>query len=160
MRRGEHAGQSGGRDWRAGWVALLVALLASAGATAGPADTPPAEQRESGFPPVLETCDTQTVIAEIMRTFSERERAYWSSSLEITGFDKISEFGNRTNGLSYIPHRYCRAEVLLNDGQRHRIIYNIGSQNGFIGAGPGIIWCVDGLDREHAFGPNCRAAGP
>ncbi len=167
MRRGENAGRYGVRGkrttpfgWLPGWITLIVALAAGAGAMAGPADTPPAERRESGFPPVFETCDAQTVIAEIMRIFSERERAYWSSSLEITGFDKIAETGYRTNGLSYIPRRYCRAEALFNDGQRRRVIYNIGSQNGFIGAGPGIIWCVEGLDREHAYGPNCRAAGP
>ena len=59
-----------------------------------------------------------------------------------------------------VAMEWAPVQVLLNDGQRRRIIYNIGSQNGFIGAGPGIIWCVEGLDREHAFGPNCRAAGP
>ena len=31
---------------------------------------------------------------------------------------------------------------------------------GFIGIGSGVTWCIIGLDRNHAFSPNCRAAGP
>jgi len=147
---------------RLGRVTLAVALLFAAAAAADPrpGDIPPAELRQSGFPPVYETCDDDSVLKEIIYNFLMRERDYWSSSLEIVAFEKVVETGNRTNGLSYIPRRYCRAEALFNDGRRRRIVYNIGSQNGFIGAGPGTIWCVEGLDREHAYGPNCRAAGP
>ena len=147
---------------RSGVATFLLAILACGAATAQtrPQDRPPAEYRESGFPPVVESCAAETVQVEIMRTFQERERDYWSSPLEIVAFEDFVETGDRTNGLSYIPRRYCRAEALFNDGQRRRVVYNIGSQNGFIGAGPGIIWCVVGLDRERAYGPNCRAAGP
>ena len=162
MRRGEL--QKRFSVWPAGFglVTFLVVTLACAAATAQPRpqDAPPAEYRESGFPPVVEPCADETVQAEIIRTFLERERDYWSSPLQIVAFERVFETGDRSNGLSYIPRRYCRAEALFNDGQRRRIVYNIGSQNGFIGAGPGIIWCVVGLDRERAYGPNCRAAGP
>ncbi len=162
MRRGDEKTHFTGLSGRPGRATLIITLLISAVAAAQPrpGDTPPAEQRQSGFPSVYESCDAESVQAEIMHTFLERERDYWSSSLEIVAFERIVETGNRTNGLAYIPRRYCRAEALFNDGRRRRIVYNIGSQNGFIGAGSGIIWCVEGLDREHAYGPNCRAAGP
>jgi len=159
---GKCAGKFSGQTSLLGQATLFLALLfcAAASAEPRPGDTPPAEQRQSGFPPVYETCGSESVQAEIMLAFMARERDYWSSSLEIVAFERIAETGNRTNGLSYIPRRYCRAEALFNDGRRRSIVYNIGSQNGFIGAGPGIIWCVEGLDRERAYGPNCRAAGP
>lgn len=167
VRRNEcHKGIASRSGWRAGAslvaTLLVTTLLVCAPATAEPrpGDTPPAENRESGFTPVVESCADESVQGLIMRTFQERERDYWSSPLEIVGFERFVETGDRTNGLSYVPRRYCRAEALFNDGQRRRIVYNIGSQNGFIGAGPGIIWCVVGLDRERAFGSNCRAAGP
>ena len=162
MRRGDKKVKFAGLLGRLGPTTFTIALLICAAASAEPrpGDTPPAELRQSGFPPVYETCEAGPVQAEIMYAFLERERDYWSSSLEIVAFERIVETGNRTNGLAYIPRRYCRAEALFNDGRRRRIVYNIGSQNGFIGAGPGIIWCVEGLDREHAYGPNCRAAGP
>lgn len=162
MRRGEVKRAIGMMTARAGRATLAVALLfcAAAAAEPRPGDIPPAELRQSGFPPVFELCDDETIQSEIAHGFLERERDYWSSSLEIVAFEKVVETGNRTNGLSYVPRRYCRAEALFNDGRRRRIVYNIGSQNGFIGAGSGTIWCVEGLDREHAYGPNCRAAGP
>lgn len=162
MRRGMKLFRHGAKLPKSCGATFVVAIMAcvAANAQTRPQDRPPAEYRESGFPPVVESCAAETVQAEIMLTFQERERDYWSSPLEIVAFERFVETGDRTNGLSYIPRRYCRAEALFNDGQRRRIVYNIGSQNGFIGAGPGIIWCVVGLDREHAFGPECRAAGP
>lgn len=162
MANRENPGRFAVLSKQVGRATVMIAALICAPATAEPrpGDTPPAELRESGFPPVVETCSDETILAEMMRLFQERERDYWSSPLEIVAFESTVETGNRTNGLSYIPRRYCRAEALFNDGGRRRIVYNIGSQNGFIGAGPGIIWCVEGLDREHAYGPNCRAAGP
>lgn len=121
---------------------------------------PTAEFRESPFSGKLQSCDDKGVLDEISNGFAHRETTYWASSLLIVDFDKVSEIGLRTNGLSNIPRRYCRAEGVFNDGKRRIVFYNIADSLGFIGAGSGITWCVQGTDRGHSFYQNCRGAGP
>lgn len=145
-------------------LCLAAAALACGAATtvlAAPREhDPPAEYRYPPYTGVLPLCSDPGVLAEISWSFAGRESEYWSSGLAIEGYDVPVEFGYRTNGLSYIPRRYCRAEALFNDGARRLVVYNIGEALGFIGIGSGVTWCVQGLDRNHAFSPNCRAAGP
>lgn len=121
---------------------------------------PPAEFRILPYSGFARYCIDPTILYEISKGFEARESWYWNSPLAIVDFEQIGEFGVRNNGLSYIPRRYCRAVALFNDGVRREVVYNIGEDLGFIGAGPGVTWCVVGLDRNHAFSPNCRAAGP
>jgi hypothetical protein len=145
-------------------ASLVIAASASAVAPAstGPvaADIPRAEERIRPFSGVVETCDADFVINELAVRIAARERDFGYSSLEILGFDGIAQTGFRSNGLSYIPRRYCRAEAMFNDGVRRKVVYNIGERTGFIGLSFGLTWCVVGLDREHAFGADCKAAGP
>jgi hypothetical protein len=152
----------------AGLVARLAALasvlaasvIAPAIAGSGAGDTPRAEERITPFSGVVEACDATFVLNELVARLAARERDFGYSSLEITGFEGITQTGFRSNGLSYIPRRYCRAEAMFNDGVRRRLVYNIGEHTGFIGQSFGLTWCVVGLDREHAFGADCKAAGP
>ncbi len=145
---------------------LVLALLGfcAAPATAkepGLADTPPAEAR--GLVPylgVVPACGEAFVLARIQSEFEHRESVYWQSGLVIEGFGEPHEIGFRSNGLSYIPRRYCRAQALLNDGHLRDVTYEIAEALGFIGIGYGVTWCVTGLDRNHAFSPACKAAGP
>lgn len=142
-------------------VATLAAAWASAASAGGLREhDPPAEYRYPPFTGVVPLCSDPWVLNEIASSFAGRESEFWNSDLAVAGFEKTSEFGFRTNGLSYIPRRYCRAEAMFNDGQRRQIVYNIGEALGFVGIGSGVTWCVQGLDRNHAFSPNCRAAGP
>jgi hypothetical protein len=121
---------------------------------------PPAEFRILPYSGFARYCIDPTILNEISKGFEARESWYWNSPLAIVDFEQVGEFGVRNNGLSYIPRRYCRAVALFNDGVKREVVYNIGEDLGFIGAGPGVTWCVVGLDRNHAFSPNCRAAGP
>lgn len=121
---------------------------------------PPAEYRLPPYSGILPLCSDPLVLTEVSSSFAGREAEYWHSGLVIEGFESASEFGYRTDGLSYIPRRFCRGEAFFNDGKRRRVVYNIGEDLGFIGIGWGVTWCVQGLDRNHAFSPNCRAAGP
>jgi hypothetical protein len=146
-------------------MGLVAVALASGGASAGVTrlgeeDRPPAEYRMPPYTSQMPGCSDPGVLSEISWSFRLREIEFWNSGLEILGFDPPVEFGFRTNGYSYIPRRYCHAEAMFNDGLRRRVVYNIGEALGFIGIGSGVTWCVVGLDRNHAFSPNCRAAGP
>jgi len=141
-------------------LAALVLGAATPGLAAPREHDPPAEYRYPPYTGVLPLCSDPAVLAEISWSFSDRESEYWNSGLTIEGYEVPEEFGYRTNGLSYIPRRYCRTEALFNDGVRRKVVYNIGEALGFIGIGSGVTWCVEGLDRNHAFSPNCRAAGP
>ncbi|WP_457796513.1 hypothetical protein [Methylocystis sp. S23] len=147
-----------------GMVKVAVAAASAIGAAtalAAPREhDPPAEYRYTPYSGVLPLCSDPGVLKEIADTFAWRELQYWNSGLAIADFESASEFGYRTNGLSYIPRRYCQAEAVFSDGARRRVVYNIGEALGFIGLGSGVTWCVVGLDRNHAFSPNCRAAGP
>lgn len=142
--------------------ALAGALFAAGAATAQPAreENPPAELRILPYSGHPAGCGDPGVLADIVSAFQTRESWYWASPLAIVDFEAIAETGYRNNGASYIPRRYCRALALFNDGQRRPVVYNVGEALGFIGGGPGVTWCVVGLDRNHAFSPNCRAAGP
>lgn len=152
-----------GKGFRRGFLRFALSILAlgvGAAAAAPLEDEPPAEYRYPPYTGVLPLCSDPFVLTEIASTFAAREAEYWNSGLAILGFESASEYGYRTAGLSYIPRRYCQGEALFNDGVRRRVVYNIGENLGFIGFGSGITWCVVGLDRNHAFSPNCRAAGP
>ncbi len=50
--------------------------------------------------------------------------------------------------------------VVTSDGLRRRIDYSIREDLGFIGAGFGTEWCVDGLDRDYSYAPQCKQAKP
>lgn len=123
-------------------------------------ENPPAELRMVPYSGQTPACADPGVLNDIVSGFAARESWYWNSPLAIVAFEGVSEAGMRNNGLSYIPRRYCRASAVFNDGQLRRVVYNVGEGLGFIGGGPGVTWCVVGLDRNHAFSPNCQAAGP
>ncbi|MGJ0505843.1 MAG: hypothetical protein ACR652_01650 [Methylocystis sp.] len=146
--------------------ALGVALVAFVGGGASGAlaqmreHDPPAEYRYPPYTGAMRLCSDPTVLNEISFSFADREADYWNSGLTIESFYPPEEFGYRTNGLSYLPRRYCRTLALFNDGVVRKVVYNVGEALGFIGVDSGVTWCVEGLDRNHAFSPNCRAAGP
>ena len=145
---------------------VAAAIVASA-ALAAPAfgngvvsHSPPAEARIWRYSGVPLACGDPFVLRDIAASFTGREQEYWSSGLALAKFERVWETGYRTNGPSYIPRRYCAAEAMFNDGARRKVVYNVGEALGFIGLGDGVTWCVVGLDRNRAFGPDCRAAGP
>lgn len=141
-------------------LALAATVSAAAAGTARPQDVPPAENRYPPYTGVLPLCSDPEVLKEISWYFGKREAEFWNSDLAIVSFEAAKEYGYRSSGESYIPRRYCTAEAVFNDGARRKVVYNIGEALGFIGIGSGVTWCVEGLDRNHAFSPNCRAAGP
>jgi hypothetical protein len=149
-----------------GACAIAIAISASAAVAAPEAGrgvishNPPAEARIWRYTGVPLECADPAVLGEIAASFAGREQEYWASGLALANFERAWETGFRSNGPSYVPRRYCSADAIFNDGARRRVVYNVGEALGFIGLGDGVTWCVVGLDRNRAFGPKCRAAGP
>lgn len=120
----------------------------------------PAEQRYDYYWEQLPSCADPRVLARIQARFHDRESEFWRSGLEILGVDEIRETGLRSNGLDYIPRRYCVARAYLNDQSARPVAYSVIEDMGIIGWGFGVDWCVTGLDRNYADAPNCKMTGP
>ena len=120
----------------------------------------PAEERDAPYSGIIPPCSDSTSLAEIQSHFSQRETDYWHSGLEIDGFEDVREIGFRSNGLDYIPRRYCEAHVVMNNQQIRTVDYSIVEAGGSIGFTDAVEWCVVGLDRENSLSPACKMARP
>jgi hypothetical protein len=120
----------------------------------------PAERRDSPYSGVVRACSDPMATGYIQGAFSAREGEYWHSGLEIVGFDDIREIGFRSNGLDYIPRRYCEARAVMNDQKVRVVSYSIEEAGGSIGFTDNVVWCVSGLDRFDGSAPNCKMARP
>lgn len=141
-------------------VVCLAALLALCAGAHAAGIVVPAEQRYSAYSADLPGCDDPTVLARISDRFAQKESGYWNSPLQIGGYDRVREIGFRSNGLGYIPRRYCVARALGSDSKQRTVIYDIEESLGMIGWGYGVEWCVVGLDRDLAYAPACGALRP
>ena len=135
-------------------VAVLTGFAANA-ALARP--LVPAEKRNRPFTAVLPACDDAGVLGTITSRFQQKESEYWNSALEIKEFDRIRESGFRSNGKDFIPRRYCTARAGMSDLRKRLLVYTVIERAGIIGWSYGVEWCVDGLDRNNAYAPACRA---
>jgi hypothetical protein len=100
----------------------------------------------------------EAMLGTISAQFAEKESTFWNSALQITGYDRVRETGFRPWTSDNIPRRYCSARALLNDGNPRTVDYSISEDGGLAGYGPGVEWCVTGLDRNWAYNPRCKAA--
>ena len=139
------------------FAASLLTICAS-GVSARP--LMPAEERFLPYSGNLPLCDDLWVLNELSFDFSSNQVTYWGFDLEIKDYQKVREVGYRTNGVDLIPRRYCAAKARFSDGKTRVVKYNLIEGGGFIGIGHGLEYCVVGLDPEHAYSPNCDAAGP
>ena len=137
----------------------LVAGLALAGPTMARPLTP-AEQRNAPYSGQVPPCWAAGALSDIQTRFSAREDEYWHSGLSIAGFEDVHEIGFRSNGLDYIPRRYCQAHAVMSDQKVRTVDYSIVEAGGSIGFTDGVEWCVVGLDRENGFSPACQMAKP
>ena len=148
-----------------GFLALIGAV-SLARAAGGLAESPiygtPAEARWAPFHANLANvpvCEDPAVLSTITGRFTDMETTYWGGLHTIAGYERIREIGFRSNGLDYIPRRYCvgRAQIVdprLTLSERpkpHTVIYSVGASEGIIGWTWGVEWCVAGFDREHAY---------
>lgn len=120
----------------------------------------PAEQRHYPFNGEIAPCDDTLVLWKARYHFDDKEYQYWNPPLHITGITDIKEIGYRTNGVAYIPRRYCLGTAMISDGVPRQIIYQVQQSLGFAGASIGVEMCVVGLDRNFAYSPACSVLRP
>jgi hypothetical protein len=108
----------------------------------------------------MPTCDDGVSLYEISQRFATSEAFTFNSPLRITGFNDIREFAFRANGAEFVPRRYCVARVSFNDSSVRTMKYAIIERGGFMSFNRGVEWCVEGLDRYHAYSPMCEGVGP
>jgi hypothetical protein len=139
-------------------AALFAASLCAIPSTARP--IVPSERRYAPFDSVLPACADAAPLNEILARFHERESEFWRTGLEIVAFEDVREIGFRSNGLDYIPRRYCAAHIHMSDAKVRSVDYSISKDLGGIGDQFGVEWCIVGLDRFDANAPNCKMARP
>jgi hypothetical protein len=108
----------------------------------------------------LPSCDYPAALNNIMDNFHTKEARFWNSELQIVGFENIHETAVLPWAAQSIPRRFCSGTAVINDGTKHLVNYSIGEGTGMIGMGWGVNFCVAGYDRNWAYQPACRAAGP
>lgn len=153
-------------------LAALLGLALAAHAQSGPAQDSlygaPAEARWAPFFGVMPGCDDNGVLSTISSRFGQIQSMYWGDERAIQGFEKVREIGFRSNGLAYIPRRYCVARVVMADPpqappeywKKRTVVYSIASDTNVFGWDRTISWCVVGLDPNHAFAPDCETLRP
>jgi hypothetical protein len=105
-------------------------------------------------------CEDDRVLSRIQSHFAQKEQDYWNSRLTIVGWEYIRESAWMPWHYAAIPRRFCSGKVHMSDGTVHRIGYVIGEDTGILGATCGVEFCVYVLDRNWAFTPACKEAGP
>ncbi len=146
-----------------GVFCTILAALAFAAAVVPAAQArplAPAEQRLQPYSGIVPPCTERGALEAIQSRFHDRETEYWHSGLEITGFSRVDEIGFRSNGLDYIPRRYCVAQAVMNDQKLRTVSFSIGEATGSIGFTDAVDFCVSGLDRLDGYAPNCKMARP
>jgi hypothetical protein len=108
----------------------------------------------------LPACEYHAALDRIIRDFHAKENRFWNSELQIVGFENIHEIDTMPWAAQAIPRRYCGGTAVISNSTRHTIYYSIAEDDGMIGIDWGVNFCVVGLDRNEAYGPQCRAAQP
>lgn len=142
-------------------AAAVIAMGPVSIPSAGARPIVPSERRYEPFDTAnMPGCGDPAPLTEVQARFHERESEFWRTGLEIAAFEEIREIGFRSNGLDYIPRRYCQAHVIMSDASVRSVSYSISKDLGGIGDQFGIEWCVVGLDRNDSDAPNCKMAQP
>jgi len=108
----------------------------------------------------LPACNYPAALDRIIANFHTKEIRFWNSELRIVGIENIQETAMLPWAAQSIPRRFCSGTAVINDGARHPLWYSIAEDTGMIGMSWGVNFCVDGLDRDDAYSPACRAARP
>ena len=139
--------------------ACFTAFAAGAanGRFVNPADR--AENRTFPMSGDLPGCDDPAVLGKGTSHFNSREDTYWGP-LQALSYDRIAQIGYRSWGADFIPRRFCSGRVLLNDGKFRRVDYSVRESLGLFGMTWNVNWCVNGLDRERTYAPDCKMARP
>lgn len=139
---------------------ILAALLACGAARAADAPYSPEARGIVVEPQMLPSCDSPRVFRKIASAFQDKESEYWQSNLTLVSFGPPVDLGYRPWGPEFIPRRFCRARTLVSDGIEREVYYSVAKDTGTLGIFDGVTFCVIGLDRNLAYAPDCKMAGP
>ena len=142
------------------FLAVAAVLLGSCLPAFAAGVVVPAEQRYIPFSGDIEKCDDVESLGWVRDGFRINETEYWNSSLTIDSIDDVKEIGFRSNGVQYIPHRYCVGKAHMSDLKTRTIVYQIQEHAGFAGYSNASEWCVVGLDRDLSYVPACSILKP
>jgi capsid protein len=136
---------------------LALAAALAAGSALMPAASPAADlliyqEQDSGV------CADQRFLAKIVNRFSYQVRHVPNlPDVAITDFQRIQANRYEPEDERHpIPRQYCKADVILSDGDRRDIWYLIEGGMGFAGIGDNVEFCVDGFDRWYVYNGRCR----
>jgi hypothetical protein len=140
---------------------ILAAVLVCGAAEAADAPyTPEARGIVAAESVRLPACDSPGVFKKIATAFQDKESEYWHSDLTLVSFEPPVQLGYRPWGAEFIARRFCLTRTMVSDGIVREVYYSIGHQTGTLGIKNGVDWCVTGLDRNLAYSPDCKMAGP
>ncbi|BCJ90140.1 hypothetical protein IZ6_08750 [Terrihabitans soli] len=108
----------------------------------------------------LPLCNSRGVFGSIAAAFHDKESEYWDSDLRLESFDEPIEVGYRPWGTEFFARRFCVVRAQVSDGVVREVHYAIIHKAGTLGIAHRVEWCVNGLDRNLAFAPGCKMAGP
>ena len=148
------------RAFQTGIFAALLAVALTGAGTVSARPLSPAERRFQPYSGIVPPCTEPGALDTIQSRFKDRETEFWHSGLEILGFESVDEIGFRSDGLDYIPRRYCVAKAIMNDQKPRTVSFSIGEATGSIGFTDGVDFCVSGLDRSDSYAPDCKMARP
>lgn len=141
-------------------LALAATLLACV-TTATAREQVPAEERIYNYDASrVPGCEDPVVLNRLMSRFSQTQKEYWASNLEIVSFSGLRTTHFRENGLDLIPRRYCRGHVTLNNQRSSPLYFVITQDAGMAGHDFGLHFCVMAYDRQWAYAPECKMARP
>ena len=120
-------------------LALVAGRPALAGGTAG-----------------AEACSSPRTVNHIVNRFAWAERHTWHRGYVISTLDRPRFRYNVFNGPTSIRHTHCAATAVMTNGSRRTVYYMIGEGMGFASVGPGVEFCVLGLDPWRVHDAGCR----
>lgn len=102
----------------------------------------------------------EALLDKVSSRFAEKERTFWNSDLQITGFAHVREIAVQPWTDRNIPRRFCTAKAMISDGKPRTVNFSVIEDGGLASIGSGVEFCVVGLDRNWAYNPACRMARP
>jgi hypothetical protein len=115
-----------------------------------------ADNPEIGQLDRIPTCGDPSLAIRVIDRFNEVERTYWNGVNTMTGVENLTQRGFHPARDDKVARRWCEGTALFADGARRRMALELSADTNFVGIGPGLAYCVVGLDRHFTYAPNCR----
>lgn len=106
----------------------------------------------------LPACDAADVLSRVKAFVARAEPVYLVP--EIAEIFHVAEQPQTLIGPSPLVKRYCRANVVLTDGNQTTAYYFMQEDAGFVGLSWKVYVCLIGYDEWRIYDGDCRVARP